>query len=1063
MNKNIIFSGKCKARWWIMSVVVGIAQCLTAQDQIEYFWNSDPGIGKAAKVTAKNGEVQFSLSTESLPEGVNLLGIRAIDGDYYSSTLLHTIIKASAFTGESRVEYFWDKDPGMGNATVYPVNMSGKEPTIQLSIPTDTLSPGAHLLGLRIFNGAWSQTYFQICGIMGNEQWADKLEFFWDKDPGYGMGTKLDVVSENGVAKANFAIPADTLSEGIHLLGLRVGSGDTWSHTNTALVAVSHGGSMVKSAEYFWDKDPGIGNATTYPVKASGEEPTIQLSIPTDTLSPGAHLLGLRLFNGAWSQTYFQICGIMGNGLWADKLEYFWDKDPGYGMGTQLDVISEDGVAKANFAIPADTLSEGVHLLGLRVGSGNTWSHTTTTLVAISHGSSKVETMEYFWDDDPGIGLATPYEADASTNDSVYSMQLSTDTLSNGIHLLGIRAFCGTWSQTQLSYVAISKDGGIIERVEYYWDTDPGYGKANTLPFMGDTLAIVNEDIPAPADYGTHVLFVRALSNGNWSAPLIQKFCMNATPMMELPKDTFCVGEQFIVFNMTEGATDATTYSWDMNGDGKEDSNTDDAFVYSYTKAGTYMASLGVKTVGDCVTTCYVPVVVLPTDAPKVTLSATTKTLCAGDAIRLKATATNAGEQPEFEWLLNGEVIATTLADTLIMEELAHNDKVQVRVISSNPCASIDNALSSQITFRVNPLPEVSIAHYFPIYTDEAALILTGGMPEGGKYYINDKEEQLFNPKRYEPGSYSLRYSYTNSNGCTSEAVTSFVLRDTNEASLLKGDVNKDENVDVMDILCEVDLIYGRIFPTYTMNTADVNEDKTINVTDIVGISGIILGEHAVAKALSVRHRSSTTDSYALKAMDAAGTDEVMMHFTLSSTVDICGVQFDVTMPEGVELTSATPGLVVGRKQGTENNTYTLLAYSTSLGSVPGTLSVKATLPVNMEEGVYPIVLQEAILVNADMSEKPCALTEGQLLVGDATGMKLTTSGIRVMVVDKGLHILGATGSVAMLTDAAGHFVMAEEVTGSDFLMALPSIPTGTYVIEIVNETSPVKVKFLWK
>ena len=48
MNKNIIFSGKCKARWWIMGVVVGIAQCLTAQDQIEYFWNSDPGIGKAA-------------------------------------------------------------------------------------------------------------------------------------------------------------------------------------------------------------------------------------------------------------------------------------------------------------------------------------------------------------------------------------------------------------------------------------------------------------------------------------------------------------------------------------------------------------------------------------------------------------------------------------------------------------------------------------------------------------------------------------------------------------------------------------------------------------------------------------------------------------------------------------------------------------------------------------------------------------------------------------------------------------------------------------------------------
>lgn len=918
MNKSIIFSGKCKARWWIMCIVIGIGQYLTAQDQIEYFWNSDPGIGKAEKVAINNGVAQFSLSTESLPEGINLLGIRAIDGDYYSSTLLHTVLKASAFARESRVEYFWDNDPGIGQATVYPVNMSGEEPTVHLSIPTDALSPGAHLLGLRIFNGAWSQTYFQICGIAGNGEWADKLEYFWDKDPGCGMATQLDVVSENGVAKANFSIPTDTLSEGVHLLGLRVGSGGTWSHTNTSLVAVSR----------------------------------------------------------------------------------------------------ENG---------------------------------------------KVKAMEYFWDDDPGIGLATSYTMDVSANDSVYSMQLSTDTLSEGVHLLGIRAFCGAWSQTQLSYVAISKNGGAIERVEYYWDNDPGYGKANALPFSGDTLAIVNEDIPAPADYGTHVLFIRAFSNGNWSAPLIQKFCMNATPMMELPKDTFCVGEQFIVYNMTEGATDSTTYSWDMDGDGKEDSNADEVFVYSFSKAGTYMASLSVKTVGDCVTTCYVPVVVLPTDAPKVTLSAAAKTLCAGDAIRLKATATNAGEHPEFEWLVNGEIVATTLVDTLMMEGLAHNDKVMVRVISSNPCASIDNASSSQITFRVNPLPEVSIAHYFPMYTNEEALILTGGVPEGGKYYINDTEAQLFNPKRNEAGTYRLRYSYTNDNGCTSEAITSFVLRDADGASLLKGDVNKDESVDIMDVLCEVDLIYGRVFPTYTMATADVNGDNKVNVTDIVGISGIILGDHAVAKALSVQRRASTSDGYVLKAMDVVGRDEVMIQFNLSSTASVCGVQFDVTMPEGVELASSTSGLLVGRKLGTEDNTYTLLAYSTSLGSVPRTLTVKATLPIGMAEGIYPIVPEEAILVNADMSEMSCVMTEGKLLVGNATSIGQTQSGIRVMVVDNGLRILGATGSMAMLTDASGRFVLAEEVVGEDFLIPLSSLSVGTYVIEIVNETSPVKIKFLWK
>ena len=156
-----------------------------------------------------------------------------------------------------------------------------------------------------------------------------------------------------------------------------------------------------------------------------------------------------------------------------------------------------------------------------------------------------------------------------------------------------------------------------------------------------------------------------------WSAPYIQQFCMNAIPAMRIDKDTVCVGEQFIVFNMTEAATDSTTYSWDMNGDGTVDSTTGEEFVYSYTKAGSYMASLSVKTVGDCATTCYVPIVVLPTDKPTVTLAAATKKVCAGEAVRLQATSKNAGDHPEYEWLINDEVVATSTVDTLMMEGLA--------------------------------------------------------------------------------------------------------------------------------------------------------------------------------------------------------------------------------------------------------------------------------------------------------------------------------------------------------------------------------------------------------
>lgn len=917
---NIHLTPKHSARRWMMCLSLMVCAILHAQDKIEYFWNTDPGLGEGTKVAVTNGTVSCALSTESLAVGPNLLGIRAIDGDYYSPTLLRTVFKMALFADNARVEYFWDTDPGVGNAITYPAMPEGSEATVTLSLPTDGMTNGLHLLGIRAYNGYWSHTYHYMVAVANGGALADKVEYFWDTDPGIGLATRQPLTADGNSVIAAIEIPTDTLHGGIHLLGMRVGCGSEWSSTLTRFIAVAPNDGVIECVEYFWDNDPGVGNATEYAVSSDGNHATVTLDIPTDTLT-------------------------------------------------------------------------------------------------------------------------------------------------TGVHLLGLRSFCGEWSSTLLRYVAVSATGGSVERVEYYWDEDPGYGNAITLPFSGDSIAVVDTDIVPPTEYGTHVLHIRALSNGMWSTPYMQKFCMNATPAMEIPKDTVCVGEQFIVYNMTEGATDATTYSWDMDGDGTEDSSTDDAFVYSYTEAGTYMASLSVKTVGDCETTCYVPIVVLDTTAPSVTLSASAKTACSGDSIRFKATSSNGGDSPEYEWLINGNVVATGTADTLWVDTLADYSTVQVRVISSNPCASVDNALSSKLTIRVNELPEVSLAHYFPLYTSESAVILAGGMPEGGTYYIDGKEAQLFNPKHNEAGSYRLSYSYTDSEGCTSEAVTTLQLR---EGTLLLGDVNKDEAVDVMDVICEVDLVYGRTFPTYTLATADINGDNTINVADIVGVSGIILGNHAVARAFSLQHsaRQGSASQHELSASDAyanGGVTEVQLQFNLSSSAAVSGLQFDVTLPEGVTLASATQGVTVGRKADATDNTYTLLAYSASLGSVPGTLAVQASLPVNMTEGVYPIMPENVVLVDAHMNMLPHTMKGGSLLVGQPTGMGHVADGVHVDVTESGLHITGAAGSVAMLTDAAGRFVQAEELPDNDCHISLSSLSAGLYVVEIENEHAPVKVKFLWK
>lgn len=282
--------------------------------------------------------------------------------------------------------------------------------------------------------------------------------------------------------------------------------------------------------EYFWNADPGIGRGYNKVYMHSGN--TVNFDINTEELPVGPNLLGIRVIDGDYSsptllRTIFKIAIDEDNA----KVEYFWDTDPGIGNATDypIDLSGEDGTVI--LSLPTSDVANGVHLLGLRVYNGN-WSHTQHHIVAVNNNGG-IERVEYFWDTDPGIGNAYPYEL-PSSNKGIVSLDIPTDTLSMGIHLLGMRAFCGQWSSTTLRYVAASATEGAIERVEYYWNDDPGHGKATELPFTDGTLAIVETDITAPSEPGLHVLHIRAYANGLWSIPYIQKVQMNATLVTEL-------------------------------------------------------------------------------------------------------------------------------------------------------------------------------------------------------------------------------------------------------------------------------------------------------------------------------------------------------------------------------------------------------------------------------------------------------------------------------------------------------------------------------------------------
>ncbi len=808
--------------------------------------------------------------------------------------------------------------------------------------------------------------------------------------------------------------------------------------------------------EYFWNDDPGLGNAT----KINTSDEIVNFTVSTASLPYGYSTIGYRTIrDGYWSSTYFHTI-YKADGLTTDGLmEYFWDEDPGLGNAQQTSFKFNNGIAELNYDYSTSGLAEGIHILGMRV-KGEIWSPTIYRTIGIVREHPEANQVEYFWDNDPGIGNATNVGISPDSDGNyMLNLQLDTDTLSDGIHVLGMRvASGGLWSTTYTRYIAVTRKGGHVEKVEYYWDDDPGHDLATELTFTGDTLAVVNAEIEAPSDYGTHVLHIRAKANGVWSSHYIQKFCMNATPMMELPKDTFCVGEQFIVVNASEGATDSTTYAWDMNADGTVDETTDDMFVYAYTKPGTYMATLKAKTVGDCETTCFKEIVVLTTDNPKVTLSASTKTGCEGESIRLKATATNAGDHPRYIWLLNDKEIAETEADSLWIDTLMNKDKVQVRVVSSNPCCAVDNALSSAITFTIKETTDVSLPTFFPVFTTESAFILSGGEPTGGKYLINSEEASLFNPKKNTPGVYQLTYRYTNANGCTSEVSTTLTLND-GSAGLLLGDANKDGVVDSKDVDCEIELAYGLTSPTLSMKTADINSDSESDVRDVVGVCAIINEDESNVPSIvwDMNNSLTVTDTYADKIY------EVNIPFSLTMKENICGVQFDLLMPDGVELTSETDGLTVRKKLDATDNTYTVIYFASDLQPLAKTLNIKATLPINMAKGAYELMPTNVIMTNEAMQSLDHNIKGGSLYVGMGNSINTVNDGIHIAVESNGIRLTGCAGTVVTLTDTAGRFILAEEVSDDTHFIGLTSISSGVYIVEVNRNETICKRKFLWK
>ncbi len=342
-------------------------------------------------------------------------------------------------------------------------------------------------------------------------------------------------------------------------------------------IAPANSGNIV-AIEYFVDnqQDFGTGTAITGYTQVSGDPRNVIFNGGINlSLTPGFHRIYFRSkdANGYWSQTssaFFDnytvpVYGSLPAPTNITQVEYFIDTDPGFGNGTQVSGLGAvTDIANLNVNVDVTGLSNAVHTIYIRSKEANgKWSITNISKFDKSAvvnyptapaSAGNIVQVEYFIDNDPGFGSGTqvPLVGVYQNATDINGMPVNVDVsaLSQAVHNIYVRSkdAGGKWSLANISkfdksaqtpYPSAPAAAADLNRVEYFIDTDPGFGNATAFAVItGNNLVLTDSIVQVPAGLtpGTHQIFVRS-KNNKWSITNKKDFLVYVSPFTVTPSN----------------------------------------------------------------------------------------------------------------------------------------------------------------------------------------------------------------------------------------------------------------------------------------------------------------------------------------------------------------------------------------------------------------------------------------------------------------------------------------------------------------------------------------------
>lgn len=385
--------------------------------------------------------------------------------------------------------------------------------------------------------------------------------------------------------------------------------------------------------------------------------------------------------------------------------------------------------------------------------------------------SQHIDSVEYFYDADPGAGNGNKYAV--ALSDSVTdSISFNFPGLTPGFHTLNfrVRDTNGVWSLYE-SHTFFLNDTNLTTQAsfdsssaEYFFDTEPGVDSATALLLApGDSIMDTAWAATAGLTPGFHSLYLRVKDSNNiWSLYEGANFYLYDTLASTALPITHPLGAAEYFFNTdTAGVGNSTP----MNAFAPADSiQLTDTLSASMLTAGTHYLYVRTRDTlnvwSHCERLSFIVCNLIPVP------DFTADTVCVNTPTTFTDLSSNLDTNFAFTygWDFNNDSVVddTTTGNTQHTFQTSGTHTVSLIVNNTNGC--VDTIVK---TVYVDSLPTATLVLPVDTICKDDTLMLTGGSPAGGVYSGNGVYGGALYCDSISGGFHKIYYTYYNSDSCS--------------------------------------------------------------------------------------------------------------------------------------------------------------------------------------------------------------------------------------------------------------------------------------------------------